>query len=149
MRTVAVLPIKSFPNAKQRLRVALEPGDRCALATAMVQDVLAALAASRLDALVVVTGEPVAAEAARRSGAQVLADPAEAKAPVRSGASPPPPVVPSGCVSTDPDEVVDRIAPYVELGFEQLVFHGPGADQERFFELFGRDVLPRLRARFG
>jgi coenzyme F420-dependent glucose-6-phosphate dehydrogenase len=52
-------------------------------------------------------------------------------------------------VSTDPDEVVERIAPYVELGFTELVFHGPGEDQERFLELFTRDVLPRLRSRFG
>jgi coenzyme F420-dependent glucose-6-phosphate dehydrogenase len=52
-------------------------------------------------------------------------------------------------VSDDPDEVVDRIAPYVSLGFTELVFHGPGADQHRFLELFTRDVLPRLRARFG
>jgi coenzyme F420-dependent glucose-6-phosphate dehydrogenase len=52
-------------------------------------------------------------------------------------------------VSTDPDEVVERIAPYVELGFSELVFHGPGRDQGRFLELFSRDVLPRLRARFG
>ena len=52
-------------------------------------------------------------------------------------------------VSTDPDEVVDRGAPYVELGFTELVFHGPGEDQERFLELFTRDVLPRLSRRFG
>jgi coenzyme F420-dependent glucose-6-phosphate dehydrogenase len=52
-------------------------------------------------------------------------------------------------VTTDPDEVVERVAPYVELGFTELVFHGPGADQRRFLELFTRDVLPRLRARFG
>jgi coenzyme F420-dependent glucose-6-phosphate dehydrogenase len=52
-------------------------------------------------------------------------------------------------VSTDPDEVVERIAPYVELGFTELVFHGPGEDQERFLKLFTADVLPRLRARFG
>ena len=52
-------------------------------------------------------------------------------------------------VSTDPDEVVERIAPYVELGFDELVFHGPGEDQERFLKLFTRDVLPRLRSRFG
>ncbi len=52
-------------------------------------------------------------------------------------------------VSTDPDEVVDRIAPYVELGFTELVFHGPGEDQDRFLRLFTRDVLPRLKARFG
>ena len=52
-------------------------------------------------------------------------------------------------VSADPDEVVERIAPYVELGFTELVFHGPGDDQARFLELFTRDVLPRLRDRFG
>ncbi len=52
-------------------------------------------------------------------------------------------------VTTDPDEVVDKIAPYVELGFSELVFHAPGPDQARFLELFSRDVLPRLRSRFG
>ena len=52
-------------------------------------------------------------------------------------------------VSDDADEVVERIRPYVELGFDHLVFHGPGADQERFLGRFGDDVLPRLRAAFG
>jgi coenzyme F420-dependent glucose-6-phosphate dehydrogenase len=52
-------------------------------------------------------------------------------------------------VSNDPDEVVGRIAPYVDLGFNELVFHGPGEDQGRFLELFTSDVLPRLRRRFG
>jgi coenzyme F420-dependent glucose-6-phosphate dehydrogenase len=50
-------------------------------------------------------------------------------------------------VSADPDEVVERILPYVELGFTELVFHHPGADQPRALELFARDVLPRLRDR--
>jgi coenzyme F420-dependent glucose-6-phosphate dehydrogenase len=52
-------------------------------------------------------------------------------------------------VSTDPDEHVERIRPYVELGFRHLVFHAPGPDQERFLRLYAREVLPRLRARFG
>jgi coenzyme F420-dependent glucose-6-phosphate dehydrogenase len=52
-------------------------------------------------------------------------------------------------VSTDPDEHVERIAPYVELGFQHLVFHAPGPDQERFLRLYAHQVLPRLRARFG
>jgi coenzyme F420-dependent glucose-6-phosphate dehydrogenase len=52
-------------------------------------------------------------------------------------------------VSSDPAEVVERIRPYVELGFEELVFHGPGLDQERFLTQFCADVLPRLRADFG
>lgn len=51
-------------------------------------------------------------------------------------------------VSSDPDEVVERIGDYVRLGFTQLVFHAPGEDQARFLEQFGEDVLPRLRARF-
>ncbi|HWP28802.1 MAG TPA: glucose-6-phosphate dehydrogenase (coenzyme-F420) [Chloroflexota bacterium] len=52
-------------------------------------------------------------------------------------------------VSADPDEVVERLVPYVELGFTHLVFHAPGPDQRRFLDLFARDVLPRLRRRFG
>ena len=51
-------------------------------------------------------------------------------------------------VSDDPDEVVENIAPYVELGFNHLVFHGPGHDQERFLRGFCADVLPRLRHSF-
>jgi coenzyme F420-dependent glucose-6-phosphate dehydrogenase len=52
-------------------------------------------------------------------------------------------------VSDDPEEVVEKIAPYVELGFNHLVFHGPGEDQERFLRGFCADVLPRLHERFG
>jgi coenzyme F420-dependent glucose-6-phosphate dehydrogenase len=51
-------------------------------------------------------------------------------------------------VSTDPDEHVEKIAPYVELGFRHLVFHAPGPDQARFLKLYGEMVLPRLRRRF-
>ena len=51
-------------------------------------------------------------------------------------------------VSDDPEEIVERIAPYVDLGFEELVFHFPGDDQERALEQFTRDVLPRLRERW-
>lgn len=49
-------------------------------------------------------------------------------------------------VSTDPDEHVSRIREYIDLGFRHLVFHGPGADQERFIKLYGDEILPRLRA---
>jgi coenzyme F420-dependent glucose-6-phosphate dehydrogenase len=52
-------------------------------------------------------------------------------------------------VSTDPDEQVDRIGEYIDLGFRHLVFHAPGPDQERFIRLYGNHVLPRLRRRFG
>ena len=48
-------------------------------------------------------------------------------------------------VSTDPDEHVERIKFYTDLGFNHLIFHAPGQDQARFLELYARDVLPRLR----
>ncbi len=51
-------------------------------------------------------------------------------------------------VSSDPDEHIEKIAPYVELGFRHLVFHAPGPDQARFLKLYGETVLPRLRRRF-
>lgn len=49
-------------------------------------------------------------------------------------------------VSSDPDEHVERINEYVELGFTHLVFHAPGSDQMRFLRLYGQHILPRLRA---
>lgn len=49
-------------------------------------------------------------------------------------------------VSTDPDEHVERIKTYLDLGFTHLVFHAPGPDQERFLRLYGKEILPRLRA---
>jgi coenzyme F420-dependent glucose-6-phosphate dehydrogenase len=52
-------------------------------------------------------------------------------------------------VSTDPEEHVERLKGYVELGFRHLVFHAPGPDQERFLRLYAKEILPRLRARFG
>ncbi|WP_426323317.1 glucose-6-phosphate dehydrogenase (coenzyme-F420) [Microbacterium sp. E-13] len=52
-------------------------------------------------------------------------------------------------VSTDPDEHVARIQEYIDLGFRHLVFHGPGADQKRFIETYGAEILPRLRHRHG
>ena len=51
-------------------------------------------------------------------------------------------------VSTDPDEQVERIRPYVELGFRHLVFHAPGPDQARFLRLYSEQVIPTLRAAF-
>jgi coenzyme F420-dependent glucose-6-phosphate dehydrogenase len=51
-------------------------------------------------------------------------------------------------VSSDPDEQVEKIRPYVQLGFKHLVFHAPGTDQARFLKLYAEQVLPRLRAAF-
>jgi coenzyme F420-dependent glucose-6-phosphate dehydrogenase len=51
--------------------------------------------------------------------------------------------------SDDPDEVVEKIGFYLDLGFDDLVLHAPGADQARFLGQFGEDVLPKLRERAG
>ena len=48
-------------------------------------------------------------------------------------------------VSTDPDEHVEKIKAYIDLGFTHLVFHAPGPDQEKFLRLYGKEILPRLR----
>jgi coenzyme F420-dependent glucose-6-phosphate dehydrogenase len=49
-------------------------------------------------------------------------------------------------VSDDPEEHVEQIRPYLELGFTHLVFHAPGDDQSHFLKLYSSQVLPRLRA---
>jgi 2-phospho-L-lactate guanylyltransferase len=78
MRTAAVLPVKRFAEAKQRLGEALPAAARRELAQAMVGDVLVALHETpELDLLVVVTAEAPVAAAARYQGALVVDDPAE------------------------------------------------------------------------
>jgi 2-phospho-L-lactate/phosphoenolpyruvate guanylyltransferase len=58
VRPAAILPVKSFDAAKQRLGEALGSGSRAALAGAMFSDVLAALErAQMLHAIVVVSGD--------------------------------------------------------------------------------------------
>jgi len=51
-------------------------------------------------------------------------------------------------VTDDPQEVVERVADYVALGFSNLVFHFPGQDQARALEQFAGDVMPLMRERW-
>lgn len=48
-------------------------------------------------------------------------------------------------VACDPDDAVAQIRPYLDAGFNHLVFHGPGHDQERFLRQMAEDISPRLR----
>lgn len=48
-------------------------------------------------------------------------------------------------VASDPEEAVAAVKFYTDLGFDHLVFHGPGADQERFLRTFAEQVVPGLR----
>ncbi len=75
MRTAAVLPVKRFANAKQRLGASVADPMRAALARAMVADVLLALSqTASIERTIVVTREVGVADAARGQGAIVLED---------------------------------------------------------------------------
>src|SRR5204863_28972 len=75
----AVLPVKRFDRAKQRLSSGLAGASREVLAEAMLRDVLGALARVRsLYEIVVVTREPRAAALARAHDALIVEDEAEA-----------------------------------------------------------------------
>jgi coenzyme F420-dependent glucose-6-phosphate dehydrogenase len=52
-------------------------------------------------------------------------------------------------VSSDPDEHIEQLRPYIQLGFNHLVFHAPGEDQTRFIELYGSQIVPRIRKEWG
>jgi 2-phospho-L-lactate guanylyltransferase len=81
--TLAILPVKSFGSAKQRLAESLGSGSRQALAQAMFTDVMGTLRHTPgLDEIVVVTADAGAESAARGPGVVVLAD------TVREGQSP-------------------------------------------------------------
>jgi 2-phospho-L-lactate guanylyltransferase len=75
MRTLAVLPVKSFGRAKQRLGEAVAGVEREELAAAMAADVLDALGAVRaLDGVVVVSAQAAGIEGV----VEVVHDPVEA-----------------------------------------------------------------------
>jgi 2-phospho-L-lactate guanylyltransferase len=78
MRTAAILPIKRFSLAKQRLGESVTEQLRLNLARAMVGDVLVALSqCATIDLTIVVTNEPTVTAAAVYTGAIVVADTAE------------------------------------------------------------------------
>jgi 2-phospho-L-lactate guanylyltransferase len=120
MVTVAVLPIKTFARAKDRLAKAVDGPDRRALAEAMAADVLVALAGvSGLSRVIAVTAEPKAAKAAHEAGADVVHDDQEAgqsaaavlgvDAAVEAGAERVL-LVPGDCPALDCDEVDGLLA---------------------------------------
>lgn len=79
MRTIAILPIKSFDAAKQRLSSLLAGGAREALAQAMYSDVLASLRhVDGVDAVAVVTSNRLAESVISRTGVRLLHEKQEA-----------------------------------------------------------------------
>jgi len=114
MRTFAILPVKSFDEAKHRLEGDLVPASRRELAEAMFTDVLLALhGTSALDEILVVTGDPRAQRIAARLGTGTIDDDDRGhntaaslgvRAALRSGADRAL-LVPGDCPALDPAEV--------------------------------------------
>jgi G6PDH family F420-dependent oxidoreductase len=49
-------------------------------------------------------------------------------------------------ISSDPEAHRAEIQRFIDLGFDQVYLHNVGRNQERWIEVFGRDVLPKLVA---
>jgi 2-phospho-L-lactate/phosphoenolpyruvate guanylyltransferase len=78
LNATAVLPVKRFGAAKQRL-AGIKGERRRELAAAMVADVLEAIGQARaIERTIVVSGDPIAQELAAEAGAEVLPDPEDA-----------------------------------------------------------------------
>jgi 2-phospho-L-lactate/phosphoenolpyruvate guanylyltransferase len=78
MQTVAILPVKRFAQAKQRLEPALPSGSRRALAEAMFTDVLTAVGrVAAIDEVLVVSADPAVQRIAEGYGVRAIEDPAE------------------------------------------------------------------------
>lgn len=76
MRATAVLPVKRFSGAKQRLAGGIDEERREALVAAMLEDTLEAIAGARsIERTIVVSGDPRAQEIVAASAAEVLPDP--------------------------------------------------------------------------
>ena len=79
MNATAVLPVKRFGAAKQRLAGGVDGERRRQLAAAMVADVLEAIGQARaIERTIVVSGDPIAQELAAEAGAEILPDPEDA-----------------------------------------------------------------------
>jgi 2-phospho-L-lactate guanylyltransferase len=79
LNATAILPVKRFNAAKQRLAAGLDGQQRRTLAAAMVADVLEAIGEARtIERTIVVSGDPAAQELAAAVGAEVVSDPGDA-----------------------------------------------------------------------
>jgi 2-phospho-L-lactate/phosphoenolpyruvate guanylyltransferase len=99
----ALLPLKRFSAAKQRLAGVLSPSERRSLVLAMASDVLDTLSlllkpgttepggfegAARLEGIAVLSAEPEAEELARRYGARFIAEIVQSESDSRRRRSP-------------------------------------------------------------
>ncbi|HTC60014.1 MAG TPA: 2-phospho-L-lactate guanylyltransferase [Solirubrobacteraceae bacterium] len=119
MRTAAILPVKRFPLAKQRLGESVAESLRANLARAMVGDVLSSLReCPAIDTTIVVTCEPSVAAAALYIDAVVVEDTAEQGQSAAASLGLAHALrasferalcVPGDCPTLDPDELVELL----------------------------------------
>ncbi len=50
----------------------------------------------------------------------------------------------AGCFSSNPQEHIEFIRGYMDLGFDELYFHYAGPDQKDFIQRYAKDVLAKL-----
>ena len=48
-------------------------------------------------------------------------------------------------ISSDPEDHIEMVKNYLDLGFTDIIFHYTGPNQEKFLEDYGREVLPLIR----
>lgn len=78
MRAAAIVPVKRFAEAKQRLAPGIDEERRRGLAAAMLADVLTAIGEARtVERTIVVSGDPRAQEIAATAAAEIVPDPAD------------------------------------------------------------------------
>jgi 2-phospho-L-lactate/phosphoenolpyruvate guanylyltransferase len=78
LNATAILPVKRFGAAKQRLAAGIDDERRAAVIAAMLEDVLEAIGEARsIERTIVVTSEPAAVELAAAAGAEAIPDPDE------------------------------------------------------------------------
>jgi 2-phospho-L-lactate/phosphoenolpyruvate guanylyltransferase len=78
VRATAILPVKRFAAAKQRLAAGIDDERREALVAAMLEDVLEAIGKARsIERTILVSGDPRAQEIAASARAEVIPDPAD------------------------------------------------------------------------
>jgi len=78
LNATAILPVKRFGAAKQRLATGVSRERRATIVAAMLEDVLEAIGATHLvERTIVVTSEPRAVELATAAGCEIVADPEE------------------------------------------------------------------------
>ncbi|HSS04752.1 MAG TPA: 2-phospho-L-lactate guanylyltransferase [Solirubrobacterales bacterium] len=138
MKATAIIPVKRFSVAKQRLAAGVDEGRREALVAAMLDDVLAAIGKARsIERTIVVSDEPGALESAAGAGAEVVPDPGEGHseaalagiAHAQQGGTECVVLLPGDCPLLEPREL-DRLLTGVPASYVAIVpdRHGTGTN---------------------